>query len=91
MRSGALVVEVVTSILSQSFPKDIREHDQLLRRLFLVIVRGFYLGNNSSTIHYIIVKALRDVDHIGTYDWGSFTFAFFLRGMRFHSKGQMDA
>lgn len=78
MRSGALVVEVVAGILSQPFPKDIQERDQLLWRLFLVIMRGFYLGNNSSTIHYIIVKALKYVDQIGTYDWGSFTFAFFL-------------
>lgn len=39
------------------------------------------MGNNATTIHSSVLRSLRDVDQIGDYDWGSFTFALFLFGM----------
>lgn len=67
------------------------ERDRILRRLFLTIMRGFFLANNSSTISFSLVGALRDVERIGDYDWGSFTFAYFLHGMRLRSEGVTEA
>lgn len=77
--------------MSEPFPDDMVERDRLLRRLFLTIMRGCFLANNSSTIHFSIVKALREVDRIEDYDWGSFTFAYFLYCRRLRSNGQTDA
>lgn len=74
----ALVVEAIQGALSQSFLADIRARDRLLRYLFLIILKGYFLGNNSSTIHFSIVGALKDVSSIIDYNWGSFTFAYFL-------------
>lgn len=65
---GALVVDVIQGALSEPFPVDIRACDRLLRHLFLIIMRGCFLGSNSFTVHFSIVRALRDVGSIGDYD-----------------------
>lgn len=68
IRSRALATEAVQGILSEPFPEDVRVRDRLLHRLFLIILRGCLLGNNSSTIYFSIVGALRDVDRTVDYD-----------------------
>lgn len=87
--SGALAFDAIEGILYEPFLDDLVERDRLLRRLFLTIMRGYFLANNSSTVHFSIVGDLRDVDRIRDYDWGSFT--YFLHGMRLRSEGQTDA
>lgn len=91
IRSGALAFDAIRGILSKLFPNDLVERDRLLHCLFLIIMRGYFLANNSFTVHFSIVGDLRDVDRIRDYDWGSFTFAYFLHGMRLRSEGQTDA
>lgn len=40
---------------------------------------------------FVLISATREVDRIGEFDWGSYTFAYFLRGMRLRSQGLMEA
>lgn len=82
LRSGPLMDDPKHSAFFQSFPEDVRVRDHLLRRLFLIIMGGCFLGNNSSTVHSALVRSIVDVDQISHYDWGTFTLAFFLRSMR---------
>lgn len=78
IRSGVFAIDVVREVLSEPFPDDMRVRDQLLRFFFLTIMRGCFLENISFTIHFSIIGALRDVDRIGDYNWGSFNFSYFL-------------
>lgn len=48
IRSRALI----QGVLAQLFHIDVRARDHLLRYLFLIILRGYFLGNNSSTVHF---------------------------------------
>lgn len=91
IHSGALGSDALKGIWFELFPDDLVERDQLLQRLFLTIMRDYFLANNSSTVLFSIMEALRDVDRIGYYDWGSFIFAYFLYGTRLRSEGQTDA
>lgn len=90
IRLGALAVNAIEGALFEPFPVDIRARDRLLWCMFLIILRGYFLGNNSSIVHFSFIGALRDVDRIGDYDWGSFTFAYFLHSMRIRYEGQTD-
>lgn len=87
IRSGTLAVNAIQGALSQLFLADIRARNRLLRCLFLIILKGCFLGNNSSTINFSIIGVLRDMTSIRDYDWGSFTFSYFLYGMHLYSEG----
>ena len=91
VRSGPLSVDAVSGLLSEPMPDDVRIRNRILRRLFLIIIRGCFIADNSSTVSFALVSATRDVDRIGEYDWGSYTFAYFLRGMRLRSQGLTEA
>lgn len=56
-------------MLAQPFLADSRARDRLLRRMFLIILKDYFFGNNSFTIYFSIVGALKEVDRIGDYDW----------------------
>lgn len=82
LRSSPLMDDLVHLIVFQAFLWDVRVMDQLLRRLFLIIMRGCFLGNNSSMVHSSLVRSIANVSQISSYNCGSFTLDLFLRSLR---------
>ncbi|KAK1373599.1 PMD domain-containing protein [Heracleum sosnowskyi] len=52
------------------------------RRLFLYVVASCFFNNNRSVIDHSLVECLERINDVGSYDWGEFTYAFFLAAMR---------
>jgi hypothetical protein len=64
-----------------SEPQSELERVHKCRRLVLLLLASFFPTENSK--HPIdMVSVVEDLDELSTYDWGSFTFSSFLRGMR---------
>lgn len=77
--TSPLSVDAMSGAFTEPLLDDRRVRDRILRRLFLIILWGCFLADNSST------------DCIGEYDWGSYTFSYFLRGMNMRSQGLTEA
>lgn len=61
LHSGPLIDDPVCLVFFQAFPGDVRVRGQLLRRLFLIIMRGYFLGNSNSVVHNSLVRSIADV------------------------------
>lgn len=57
------------------------------RRLVLFVVFSCFCNNNKSTVPLSLVSLVADLDSLEYVDWGAFTFASFLRGMRVRTTG----
>ena len=67
------------------------EKEKIFRRLFLYVVGSCFFNNNRSVISHHFVKFLERINKVGSYDWGSITFATFLAGMRRKVTGEIGA
>ncbi|KAL1818977.1 hypothetical protein ACET3Z_013846 [Daucus carota] len=72
-------------------PATYDEKKKIFRRLFLYVVGSCFFNNNRSVISHHFVKFLIRIHEVGSYDWGSITFATFLAGMRRKVTGEIGA
>ena len=65
------------SILWSVMPTDIH-----LRRFFMYFLNSFFFGNNWSVLTCQLLWALRAISDIGSYDWGSVIYGFYIALLR---------
>lgn len=76
----------------EDFAAEFGDRNELMfRRLFVYFVASCFFPDSISTIAYNFVMLTKHRERLGTYDWGSATFAAFLEGMRKKSTGAVGS
>ncbi|KAL1817885.1 hypothetical protein ACET3Z_020459 [Daucus carota] len=75
----------------RAFPANDVIKERISRRLFLYVIGSCFFGNSKSVIHHELVKLVEDIHAVPDYDWGAFTYAAFLVGMRRKVTGQIGS
>lgn len=61
-------MDAAQGTLQEPLHEDLVERDHILRCLFLTILRGYFIANNSSIVPFSLVGVVRKVDLIRDYD-----------------------
>ena len=60
------------------------------RQWMAYFIFSCFLGNDKSTVPTPIVGMFLDIDALREYDWGPFTYGFYIRGLRHFSRWETN-